>query len=154
MSETTTRLWVASFVVVVFVCGLALGVAMTGWIGPDRPGPPAFFGPPPAPPPGADMARGFSERIFERLEADPEFSDEQRQRLEQLFAERRDRFRQFNQEMRARFENERNRLRDDMAAILTPGQMEILDEARRERRRGPRGPRGSDRPDPGRRRPQ
>ena len=51
---------------------------------------------------------------MEQLESDPEFSDDQRQRLETLFAERQARFREFNQEMRARFETEQASLRNEI----------------------------------------
>ena len=76
----------------------------------------------------------MSQRIISELENDPEFTDEQRERLEALFAERQERFRAFNREMRDRFASARASLRDDVADILTPEQMEIFDSARRRRR--------------------
>ena len=133
MSETTTRIWIALFVLVVFVCGLSVGLGLSAWFSPGpafrgarggfppggrRPGPPAFV----------------SERVIERLESAPDFSDDQRQRLEALFAERQERFREFNREMRARFETEQASLHEEVASILTPAQMEIFDSARREGR--------------------
>ena len=132
MSETTSRLWIALFVLVVFVCGLSAGFAANAWFGPrgDAGGPRGGFPRGSGPPSPA----AFSDRIVERLATDPEFTDDQRQRLEALFAERQDRFRQFNREMRQRFELERESLRVEIAEILTPAQMELLDAARRERR--------------------
>ena len=130
MSETTTRLWIALFVLVVFVCGLSVGIGVSAWFGP-RAGMRGGRGP--FPPAGGRVgSQAFvSERIVERLGSDPDFSDDQRQRLEALFAERQDRFREFNREMRARFETEQASLHDEIADILTPAQMEIFDAARR-----------------------
>lgn len=138
MSETKTRVWIALFVLVVFVCGLAVGLGVSTWYGP-RPGMRGARGP--FPPGGGRVGPPafVSERIVERLESDPDFSDDQRERLETLFAERQNRFRQFNREMRSRFETEQASLRDEIAAILTPAQMEIFDSTRRSGRRW-RGP--------------
>lgn len=129
MTNTVTRLWVAAFVVLVFVSGLSIGLAVSALMGPGdpanrfrgpgrsgfRPGPPGLV----------------SERIIGRLEGAPDFTEEQRERLESLFTEREGRFRQFNREMRERFEAEQASLREGVAAILTPSQMEIFDAARR-----------------------
>ena len=138
MSETTTRLWIALFVLVVFVCGLSVGIGVSSWFGPRAELRGARG---PFPPGGGRMGpQDFvSEQIVRRLDNDPDFSDDQRQRLEALFAERQDRFREFNQEMRARFETEQASLHDEIAAILTPSQMEIFDTVRRSRGPGRRG---------------
>lgn len=143
MSETTTRLWIALFVLVVFVSGLSVGIGVSAWFGP-RAETRGTRGPFPL---GASRMRPLvSERIVEQLESDPEFSNDQRQRLETLFAERQARFREFNQEMRARFETEQASLRNEIAAILTPSQMEIFDATRRPGRgRGPEGMRERER---------
>lgn len=134
MSETSTRLWIALFVLAVFVCGFSVGIGVSAWFGPRAELRGARG---PFPPGGGRMGPDafVTERIVERLARDPSFSDDQRQRLEALFAERQNRFRQFNQEMRARFEREQASLRDEIAAILTPSQMDTFDAARR-----PRGP--------------
>ena len=34
MSETKTRLWIALFVLAVFVCGLSVGIGVSAWFGP------------------------------------------------------------------------------------------------------------------------
>ncbi len=143
MSETTTRLWIALFVLAVFVCGLSVGIGVSAWFGPRAELRGARG---PFPPGGGRMGQQefVTEQIVERLERDPDFSDDQRQRLEALFAERQDRFRQFNQDMRARFEREQASLREEIAAILTPSQMDTFDAARRpggpgRRWRGPGG---------------
>ena len=136
MTNTGTRLWVAAFVVLVFVSGLSIGLAVSARLGAGdhgnrfrgpgragfRPGPPGLV----------------SERIIGRLAGEPDFTEDQRERLEALFAEREGRFRQFNREMRERFEVEQASLRDGVAAILTPTQMEIFDAARRPGRGRPR----------------
>ena len=122
MTNTATRLWVAAFVVLVFVSGLSIGLAVSARRGPGgpgriglRPGPPGLV----------------SERIIGRLAGEADFTEDQRERLEALFTEREGRFRQFNREMRERFEAEQASLRDGVATILTPTQMEIFDAARR-----------------------
>lgn len=146
MNETNTRFWIALFVALVFVCGLSIGLAVASWIGParDSGGPRGESRPsgPPARPPAF-----VSQRIIERLERDTEFTDSQRQRLEALFEERESRFREFNREMRRRFESEQASLREEIAAILTPEQMEIFDTTRRpgRGRPGPGGPRERER---------
>ena len=129
MTNTATRLWVAAFVVLVFVSGLSIGLAVSARLGAGDPGN-RFRGPGrtgfrPGPP-------GLvSERIIGRLASEPDFTEDQRERLEALFTEREGRFRQFNREMRKRFEAEQASLRDGVATILTPTQMEIFDAARR-----------------------
>jgi len=129
MTNTTTRLWVAAFVVLVFVSGLSLGLAVSARMGAGdpairsrgpgrggfRPGPPGLV----------------SERIIGRLEGEPDFTEDQRRRLEALFTEREGRFRRFALEIRDRFEAEQASLRDGVATILTPAQMEIFDATRR-----------------------
>ena len=142
MNSTTTRLWIGLFVMLVFVCGLSAGFAVSARLGPGSD--PGGFRRGSFPPGGGrgGPSAFVSQRIIERLESDPDFTDDRRERLEALFAEREERFREFNREMRQRFLIERARLRQDMATILTPGQMEILDAARREGRRGWNGPGG------------
>ena len=136
MTNTVTRLWVAAFVAMVFVSGLSIGLAVSARMGAGDPGN-RFHGPGrPGFRPGP--AGLVSERIIGRLEGETDFTEEQRERLEELFAERESRFRQFNREMRERFEAEQASLRDGVAAILTPAQMEIFEAARRPGRGRPR----------------
>ena len=141
MSGSASRIWIALFVALVFVCGLSIGLAVTAWRGPG-PGFDGMRGPfrRGGGPGGPGGPRGFvAERILDRLESDPDFTDEQRSRLETLFQERETRFREFNREMRQRFEAEQASLHDEIAAVLTPSQMAIFGEARRAQRRW-RGP--------------
>ena len=140
MNDSKTRIWVALFVAMVFICGLSMGLALGVWFAP-RTGPDRAEGPfRPGGPPGR---RGFvSERILNRLADDPAFTEDQRERLLTLFADRETRFRELNLDMRRRFEAERESLREEIGTILTPGQMEIFDAfSRRRRERRPGGPR-------------
>ena len=136
MTNTATRLWVAAFVILVFVSGLSIGLAVSARMGGGTPaGGFRGSGRPGVRPGPAGLV---SERIIGRLEREPDFTEDQRERLETLFAEREGRFRQFNREMRERFEAEQASLRDGVAAILTPAQMEIFNTTRRPGRGRPR----------------
>ena len=145
MNVTRMRVWMAVFFALVFLCGLALGVAGGLWAG-TRANVWALGAPPPPERRAPGGRAGFAtERILNRLEREaPGFTDEQRARLEAVFESRRQTFARIAREMRERYVSEQGRLRDQVAEILTPEQMEIFDEARR---RFPRGPgRGRDRP--------
>ena len=148
MNDKSTRVWVALFVALVFVCGLSLGLAAGLWLGPR-----ALRGPLPGAPWGArgltPGPRAFApERLLDRLaREDAQFSAEQRGRLEALFEARGREFERVAREMRRRFTAEQQRLRAGVAEILTPEQMELFDRMRRRPRGGPgpgreRGPRG------------
>ena len=149
MNVTRMRVWMALFFALVFVCGLALGVAAGLWVG-TRANVLAL-GPPPPPERGSERRRrGFgTERLLDRLaQEDPDFTDVQRAQLEALFETRRQAFVSVAREMRERYAEEQERLRENVAEILTPEQMEIFDTARQRLRRG-RGP-GRDRSRPDR----
>ena len=144
MNATRMRIWMAVFFTLVFLCGLAIGVAGGLWVG-TRANVWALG--PPSPPErhAAGGRQGFAtDRILNRLEREaPDFTDDQRARLQAVFEARRQAFVRVAREMRERYTTEQGRLRDQVAEILTPEQMEIFDEARR---RFPRGPgRGRDR---------
>ena len=142
------KVWVALFVLVIFVAGLAAGIIVTrgspfGWFGP-RPGP-GFVGGPAAP--GGSFGRGrLLARISERLD----LTDEQTERLEQVFDARRERFRDQWEEFRKRIDTEEETFRNEIADILTPEQLETFnaeivrlgDERRRRGGPGGRGPGG------------
>ncbi|MXZ72105.1 MAG: hypothetical protein F4Z04_11490 [Acidobacteria bacterium] len=129
--------WVALFVLVIFVTGLAAGIIVTrsspfGWFGP-RPRPPAFAGREMSGPP---MRQRLMQRISERLD----LTDQQEERLEQVFEARRERFRAEREAMRQRIETEEETFRSEIADILTPEQLETfnavivrLDDERRRR---------------------
>ena len=144
MNVTGMRVWMAVFVALVFLCGLAIGVAGGLWAG-TRANVWALA--PPGPPPRHAAARsGFvTERILDRLaREDPSFTNDQRARLEAVFDGQRQAFARVAREMRDRYTTEQGRLREQVAEILTPEQMEIFDNARQRFRRGPG--RGRDRP--------
>lgn len=122
--EMRTRVWLALFVLVVFLAGLGAGIVAAPWLGfGPRPG----FGPgrggPPVPP--------ISGRMLERIAPRLDLSDEQSERLSALFDARRERFRtigrEMRREMRARFVAEQETLRAAIAEILTPAQMDLFD---------------------------
>ena len=145
MNDTRMRVWMALFVALVFICGLAMGVAAGLWVG-TRANVWAL-GPPPPPERGPERGRrGFgTERLLNRLaQEDPDFTNAQRAQLEALFEARRQAFVSVAREMRERYAEEQERLRENVAEILTPEQMEIFDTARQRLRRGPG--RGRDRP--------
>ena len=156
MTSTTTRVWVALFVVAVFACGLAAGTlvaprvgsgAFPGVDGPRRGGRPSEGGGP--------RGSRFQERVAEELD----LTETQRAEMEELFSSRRVRFREINEEMRARFETEQAGMRAALEDILTAEQIERFDErilrfgdGRRSRpgergRFGPRGGPDGSRPD-------
>lgn len=138
MTDTRTRLWIALFVLVVFLAGLGAGIVAGPWL--DRGArPDGGFGRG-----GPRAAR--SERLVERMSSRLDLSDEQSERLRALFDARRDRFRALSREARERLAAERRSFRTAIADILTPDQMEVFETEflRMGGRRGPgrRGPGG------------
>lgn len=137
MNVTRTRVWMAVFIGLVFVCGFLVGGTAGMLVGPRHLAGVGLASPPPERPAGPRRPGFRAERILNRLaREDPDFTDEQRARLEALFAGRRQAFERVAREMRERYAAEQEALRARVAEILTPGQMEIFDDARR-RRRGP-----------------
>ncbi|MDP6582304.1 MAG: hypothetical protein QF681_16750 [Vicinamibacterales bacterium] len=127
MNSPSTRMWVGLFVLVVFVAGLGAGVAVRPliWM---RAGPPAGFGRPGlAGRPGGPAPARMTERLLDRIAADIELTTEQDQQLREVFETRRQRLREINDEVRVRFETEQEQMNSDIAAILTPDQMEIFE---------------------------
>ena len=138
MNVTRMRVWMAVFFALVFLCGLAVGVAGGLWVG-TRANVWALSAPPPPERRAPGGRAGFAtDRILDRLEREaPDFTDDQRARLEAVFETRRQAFTRVAREMRERYTTEQGRLRDQVAEILTPEQMEVFDDARRRFRRGP-----------------
>ena len=139
MNAKNARLWVVLFAMVLFLSGLAAGVVLRPWFGLGLGG----FAPPRAP---GRVAPRNAQALIERVATQIELSDQQRERLEQLFDARRQRFREINLEVRQRFEAEQEDLRAQIGEILTPAQVEIfeneivrLGDERRQRRGGGRG---------------
>ena len=121
MTDMNTRLWVGLFVLVVFVAGLAAGVLVKQWLSPGSP--PRF---------GQTSPRGgapgpMAGRLLERLAADLELTSEQDLGLKAVFEARRLRLREINKEVRDLFKTQQLQTSAEIAAILTPEQMEIFE---------------------------
>ncbi len=141
MSDTSTRLWAGLFVLVVFVAGLAAGVAVRPWLGP---GPTRGFGPRGMV--GRPAPDRMTERLLERISAEIDLTPEQDRGLRAVFDGRQQRLREINKEVRDRFETQQTQMNAEISAILTPEQMEIFQNEilSMRRERGRRGPRGRD----------
>jgi Spy/CpxP family protein refolding chaperone len=135
MSDTSTRLWASLFVLLVFVSGFAAGVVVRPWL---APGP----GPPPAPGPrglvGGPSPDRMTERLLERISVDIDLTREQDQRLRAVFDGRRQQLREVAAAVGGQFEIQQAEMNAEIAAILTPDQMEIFENeiVRMRRRRG------------------
>ena len=146
MSNPSMRLWAGLFVLVVFVAGLAAGVLVS-------PGPPRSVG-------GRGMVGRpapdrMTERLLDRTSARLDLTEDQVQRLRAVFDGRQQRLREINEQVRERFETQQAQMNAEIAAILTPEQMEIFENEilsmRQERgRRGGFGRGGRGRSMPGR----
>jgi hypothetical protein len=125
-----TRLWFASFVVIVFAAGIGTGMVI------DR-----RFGPPPRPMqagrgPGRGMGGGLGLRgggapprmLADRMSNDLKLTTDQRTRVEQILAARRTRMEQFSADVRARFETEQRDLHAELRAVLNADQQKQFDE--------------------------
>ena len=153
MNRTSMRLWAGFFVLVVFSGGLAAGFAVRPWFDPDPPR--GFRGRGGASPPSVRMTERLLDRLDDRLDADNALSDDQRERLSEVFEARRLRFREITAGVREQFEAEQAQMNAEIATILTAGQMEVFESRivrmRRDRRDrfgpggrdGGRGPRGA-----------
>jgi len=151
MKSTSMRVWAGLFVLVVFVAGLAAGVTVTPWV---RPWMGTWMGPATtsdAPPFGGRGPRGgppparMTERLLDRVAADIDLTADQDRQLREVFETRGRRSREINDEVRRQFETEQQQMNAEVAAILTPEQMEIFENEivrRRRDRGGPRGPGG------------
>jgi Spy/CpxP family protein refolding chaperone len=115
--------WLAVFVAMVFVAGVATGVL----VGPrlfaplaraPRPMMGPGLGPGAGPQGGLLMPGPLGDRLAEELQLDAA----QREKLEAVLAGRRERLLGFNREARDRFEVEQQALRREIAEILRPEQ--------------------------------
>lgn len=147
MNSLSMRLWAGLFVLVVFVSGVAGGVALRPWISLSRDTPRPEFGR--LGPRGGRPSGPPSERLLDRITAEIDLTDEQKMGLRAVFETRGERMREINGQVRGLFETERTQMNDEIAAILTPEQMEIFSNeilrmrgarGRRGGRGGPRGP--------------
>lgn len=134
MTGTITRVWLALFVVVIFVGGVGAGVLANNWMTRPRGAPMMRDGRGPGPGRGPDDGfRGpgrspSPERLVGRLADELELTGEQREQLDTLFDEQRDRMRSFNDDVRERFRSAQQEIRAGINEILTPEQRERFDE--------------------------
>jgi Spy/CpxP family protein refolding chaperone len=144
---TSMRLWAGLFALVVFIAGVAGGVALRPWIpwSSEAPGP--EFGPPG--PRGGRPGGPPTGRLLDRIAGEIDLTPEQDARLREVFDTRGLRMREINEQVRGLFETEQAQMNDEIAAILTPEQMEVFSNqivrmrgarGRRGGRGGPRGP--------------
>jgi len=153
------RLWAGLFALVVFIGGVAGGVVLRPWVplSSETPGP--EFGR--RGPRGGRPGEQPTGRLLERIAGEIDLTEEQNDRLREVFETRGQRMREINEQVRGLFETEQVQMNDEISGILTPEQMEIFgnrivrtrENLRRARgRRGPGGPafRGQPREDPSR----
>jgi Spy/CpxP family protein refolding chaperone len=133
MSDTSTRLWAGLFVLLVFVSGFAAGAVVRPWLAPG-PGPTRGIGPRGLV--GGPSPDRMTERLLERISVEIDLPQEQNQRLRAVFDGRRQRLRDINEEVRGLFELQQVEMNAEIAAILTPEQMEIFENEIVRMRRG------------------
>ena len=124
MNSTSMRLWVGLFVLVVFVAGVAGGVALRPWVTSD---PQSEFGR--RGPRRGEGAGPVAGRLFDRIAADIDLTADQGQQLRAVFETRGQRMREIDQEVQDLFETEQAQMNAEIAEILTPEQMEIFKNA-------------------------
>ncbi len=141
------RLWLATFVALVFAIGTATGVLV------DR----LWLVGPPGPPPGRGMASlpGLPDgpppnRIVSDLDARLHLTDAQRQQIVSILEAHRPRVRELQDSARQLFVNEQQALHDDITKVLTPAQADqfkaMIVGPEGPGRGRPGGPRGRGRP--------
>jgi hypothetical protein len=131
VTGTPSRIWLASFVVVIFVIGMAGGILVDRLIG----GPPPPF--PPALGPGRAPAPPRPGPLAERLARDLKLTADQRARLEDVFERRRQHMEVLQREMGERFRQEQDTLRAEIGKILNDQQMKQFDDLMKPGRGGP-----------------
>lgn len=124
---TRERLWFGAFVLLVFVMGLAAGIAVDRYTR-ARPEPPFGRGPLGGRPPAAAV-------LVERLDRELNLSADQQRQLESVLQRNRQRMQAFQASTREEFETLRRELDAEIRAILTPEQRAKFDERASRRRR-------------------
>ncbi|HAK55866.1 MAG: Spy/CpxP family protein refolding chaperone [Vicinamibacterales bacterium] len=145
MTSNIARIWLALFVVVIFVGGIGAGVLAGTWLAPpdgmrQRP----VFDDRSRDDGSEDRFRGGGrgtspERLIGRLADELELTTEQRDELDALFDEQRDQMRSLSEEVREQFRSAQQELRSAIADILTEEQQARFAELTAERRERSRG---------------
>ena len=120
------RVWLATFVSLVFVIGVSAGVLvdrewLLGRPGIGRPGPGGRGGPG-GPSPGGPLVGPPPERIVADLDAELHLSDAQRQQILTILDAHRPRVRALQDDARKKFSDEQRLLQDEIAKTLTADQ--------------------------------
>lgn len=141
MTRSARYVWLAVFVTLVFVAGVATGLV----VGPRLLGPAGSRLMQPWRPgagPAGDVLPGpvMPQPLVRRLASELQLDAEQQKKLEDVFATRRERLLGFSREARERFEAEQRELRREITGILTPEQQARFERwlERTPRRRGMR----------------
>ena len=126
MNSASMRRWAGLFVLVVFVAGMAGGVAVRPWIVSESPsvaGQRDLRG-------GGRGARRAptTGRLLDRIASDIGLTGEQDQQLRAVFETGRQRLREVSEDVRRQFETEREQMNAEIATILTAEQMEKFDQ--------------------------
>jgi hypothetical protein len=138
MTRIGMQVWLAAFVVLVFVAGVATGVVIGPRLFASQAEPRAavrWAGPPNFGSAGLADDAGPLVGPGRRLGPTP-----QQKKLEAVLARRRERLLSFNREARDRFETEQRELRREIAEVLSPEQQRQFERWLERPRRGGRRP--------------
>jgi Spy/CpxP family protein refolding chaperone len=121
LSDNSTKVWFALFVLAVFCAGAGAGLLTAHYVNQGTsPGGPV--------PRGMGMARqAIGPRVVERLAETLQLTGEQKSRFDAIMVQRRVRLDAMRVELQARFETEQRDLRNAVREILTPEQQRRFD---------------------------
>lgn len=124
MTTIRMRLWAGLFALVVFIAGVAGGVALSPWISSSSEVPRPAFGPRGAR--GGPQGGPPTARLLDRIAAEIELTEDQDAQLREVFDTRGQRMREIDEQVRGLFETEQVQMNEEIAAILTPAQMDVF----------------------------
>ncbi len=124
MTTMRMRLWAGLFALLVFIAGVAGGVALSPWISSSREAPRPGLGPRGAR--GGPLAGPPTARLLDRIAAEIELTEDQDAQLREVFDTRGQRMREINEQVRGLFEAEQVQMNEEIAALLTPAQMDVF----------------------------
>jgi Spy/CpxP family protein refolding chaperone len=127
MALARSRIWFAVFVLVVFLIGLATGVAINRFSPYGPAAPRGLSGGRPGPRPAL---------LADRMSRQLELNETQKQQLEEIFKRAAQRMEAFRRDSRQQFATLSRELDSEIEAVLTPEQREKFREMRRSRRPG------------------